>query len=100
MLEDRSLSIDIGRYGRLIDIRINGFQSVAVPDGNTKDGVLHVVSNVIVPPKKLSSGELEMYKGEEVTVEDLKERLEPLVEADDETETNDETEWPDMSMDL
>ena len=36
-----------------------------------------------------------MYNGEEITVEDLKERLEPLVEADDETE-----EEVDFELDL
>ena len=44
-----------------------------------------------------------MYKGEELTVEDLKERLEPFVEADeetDETETEKATEWPDLGLDL
>ena len=77
-----------------------------MPDGITKDGVLHVVSNVIIPPKKLGSGELSMYKGDELTVEDLKERLEPFVEADeetdetDETETEEATEWPDLGLDL
>ena len=93
LLGDRYLSIDVGRYGRLIDIRINGFQSVNVPDGIAKDGVIHVVNNVIVPPKKLGSGELQMYDGEELTVEDLKERLDPFVEAgDDEEELEEELE--------
>ena len=74
-----------------------------MPDGITKDGVLHVVSNVIIPPKKLGSGELSMYKGEELTIEDLKERLEPFVEANEETdttETEESTEWPDLGLDL
>ena len=82
MLSDRSLSIDIARFGRLIDIRINGFQSVRAPDGIAKDGVIHVVGFVIVPPKRLGGGELQAYDGEELTVEDLKERLEPFVEKD------------------
>ena len=94
--------MDVSRYGRLIDIRINGFQSVAVPDGNVKDGVIHVVSNVIIPPKKLANGELVAYSGEDITVEDLKERLGPFVEsenADDNMEESNEP-WMEERFDL
>jgi len=81
LLEGRHLSIDVApRWGRFIDIRINGFQSVAVQDGIAKDGVVHVVSNVIIPPKKVGDA-LQQWTGEEeLTVEDLKERLAPFVE--------------------
>ena len=89
LLEDRYLSIDIGRYGRLIDIRINGFQSVSAPDGIVKDGVIHVINNIIIPPKRLGGGELKVYDGEELTVEDLKERLEPFIRRE-----------PSLSIDL
>ncbi|KAG9232406.1 putative Stabilin-2 [Amylocarpus encephaloides] len=51
MLKDKSLSIDVARYGGLISIKINGFSSVAVQDGIAKDGVIHVVSSVLIPPK-------------------------------------------------
>ena len=88
LLKDRYLSIDIGRYGRLIDVRINSFVSVAQPDGISKDGVLHVLNSVLIPPKQLG-GELQMWNGEDLTVEDLKERLDPLVEGQD-SESSDE----------
>merc|ERR1712072_1403166 len=71
LLEDKSLSIDVARYGGLISIKINGFSSVAVQDGIAKDGVIHVVSSVLVPPKT---------PGGELDVEELKERLESFVQ--------------------
>lgn len=80
LLEDRSLSIDIARYGRLIEIKINGFARVSVSDGPAEDGVIHVVSDVLIPPKKLASGQMEMWDNSmELTEEDLIERLEPFV---------------------
>ncbi|EHK97278.1 putative Stabilin-2 [Glarea lozoyensis 74030] len=51
LLHEKSLSIDVARYGGLISIKINGFSSVAVQDGLAKDGVVHVVSSVLIPPK-------------------------------------------------
>jgi uncharacterized surface protein with fasciclin (FAS1) repeats len=77
LLEDKSLNIDIARYGRLIDIRINGFSHVVVSDGVAKDGVIHVVGDVLIPPKKL--GETTVESAEDMSVEELKERLEPYV---------------------
>ncbi|MCJ1283057.1 hypothetical protein MMC26_002384 [Xylographa opegraphella] len=79
LLEDRSLSIDIARYGRLIDIKINGFSRVAVQDGVAKDGVIHVISSVLIPPKQIGAV-MQQWEGEELSEEDLMERLEPFVE--------------------
>ncbi len=78
MLKDKSLSIDVGRYGRFIQIKINGFSTVTVEDGIAADGVIQVVSNVLIPPKAIDRG-LQQWNGEDLSVEDLKERLEPLV---------------------
>lgn len=79
LLKDRSLSVDIGRYGGFIRIKINAFATVAVSDVIAQDGVIHEVGNVLIPPKKLGGAEEEHWAGEELTVEDLKERLEPFV---------------------
>ncbi|MCJ1397302.1 hypothetical protein MMC11_000494 [Xylographa trunciseda] len=79
LLGDRSLSIDIARYGRLIDIKINGFSRVAIQDGVAKDGVIHVISSVLIPPKQMG-GVTQQWDGEELSEEDLVERLEPFVE--------------------
>ncbi|KAI9838931.1 MAG: hypothetical protein M1819_004139 [Sarea resinae] len=78
LLEDRSLAVDVSRYGRLITIKINGFSKVAVPDGIAKDGVIHVISSVLIPPKKVD-GVTQQWQGEEITEEDLMERLEPYM---------------------
>ncbi|KAL9639961.1 MAG: hypothetical protein Q9164_000590 [Protoblastenia rupestris] len=76
LLKDKSLSIDVARYGRLIDIRINAFSTVTIEDGIAADGVIHVISNVLIPPKSVS-GMVQQWEGEELEIEDLKERLEP-----------------------
>ncbi|MCJ1476094.1 hypothetical protein MMC13_004759 [Lambiella insularis] len=82
LLDDRSLSIDVARYGRLIDMKINGYTSVAIQDGVAKDGVIHVVPNVLIPPKKIG-GVMQQWEGEELSEEDLQERLEPFVEKEE-----------------
>ena len=76
-LDGKPLSVDVARYGRLITIKINGFTRVSVPDGIAADGVVHVVPNVLIPPK--TPGAVEMLD-DEIEVDDLVERLEPYVD--------------------
>lgn len=81
LLEDKSLSIDVARYGGFISIRINGFSTISVQDGIAKDGVIHVLSSVLIPPHKPGGGKDDVfYQGEEMDVEDFKQRLEPYAE--------------------
>ena len=80
-MKDKYLSIDVGRYGRLIDIRINGFTHVSIADGIVKDGVIHQLNSVLIPPKKPGESAAE-HDHKEMTVEDLKERLEAFVKED------------------
>ena len=80
-LEGKSLSIDIARYGRLITIKINGFTNVAVSDGIAADGVIHVVPNVLIPPK--TPGGLGIAE-DDMDLEEFKARLAPFVEDDGE----------------
>ncbi|KAL9126012.1 MAG: hypothetical protein Q9217_004863 [Psora testacea] len=82
LLEDKSLSIDVARYGRIINIKINAFSTVTIEDGIAADGVIHVVSNVLIPPKSLG-GMTQQWDGEELEVEGLKERLEPYTAFDE-----------------
>jgi len=82
MLPDHSLSVDIVRYGGFISIKVNAFATVSVQDVVADDGVIQVMSDVIVPPKKLN-GEAEFWQGGEMSVEELKERLEPFVPKSD-----------------
>lgn len=76
LLGDKSLSIDVARYGGLISIKINGFSKVSVQDGLAKDGVIHVVSSVLIPPKTPGGA---VWAGEEISVEEFKERLDTYV---------------------
>lgn len=75
----KHISVDLARWGPFVEIRINGFSRVTVHDGVASDGVIQVVSNVLIPPKT-GGGEGAFWDGEEIDVEDLKERLEPLME--------------------
>jgi uncharacterized surface protein with fasciclin (FAS1) repeats len=77
LLDEKSLSIDIARYGGLISIKINGFSSVSVQDGIARDGVLHVLSSILIPPK--TPGGV-AWAGEELSVEEFKDRFDPYVE--------------------
>jgi hypothetical protein len=77
LLGDKSLSIDVARWAGFITMKINGFNSVAVQDGIAKDGVIHVVSSVLLPPK--TPGGLQ-WTGEEMTVEEFKDRFDTYVE--------------------
>jgi len=78
-LKDRHLSIDIFRFGGFISIKINGSSKIAVQDGVVEDGVLQVLSNVLIPPKKLGPHEFVPYDGGDLELEDLLERLAPFV---------------------
>jgi uncharacterized surface protein with fasciclin (FAS1) repeats len=77
LLDDKSLSIDIARWGRFITIKINGFNNVAVPDGIAKDGVIHVLSNILIPPMNPGGAE---WMGEEMSVDEFKVRFDAYVE--------------------
>jgi len=79
VLDDKYLSVDIGRYGPFVEIRINAFSRVTVHDGVASDAVIQVVSDVLIPPKS-AGGEQVMWQGEELSVEEFKERLEPFAE--------------------
>ena len=58
---------------------------VTVEDGITYDGVIHIVSNVLIPPKSVG-GMFQEWDGNELDVEDLVERLAVDTEADNEEE--------------
>jgi uncharacterized surface protein with fasciclin (FAS1) repeats len=79
-LHGKYLAVDVARYGPFVTIRINGFSRVTIHDGVASDGVIQVVSDVLIPPKNAASGEQAFWKGEEMSVEELKERLQPFVD--------------------
>ena len=57
---------------------------MTIEDGVAADGVIQVVDSVLIPPKAIDRG-LQEWEGEELSVDDLKERLGPLL-ADDAAE--------------
>jgi len=83
MLKDRNLAVDIARYGGFISIKVNAFARVGVQDGICEDGVIQVMDDVIVPPKKVGgpgSEEVQYWDGEsEMSVEEFVDRFEGLV---------------------
>ncbi|KAI1979780.1 hypothetical protein LOZ53_004527 [Ophidiomyces ophidiicola] len=85
LLKDHSLSVDISGFDRFEKMRVNGFISVASPDIITKDGVVHIVNDVLIPPKHPHHHSLPFTPGDglaeisEITVEDIIERLDPWV---------------------
>lgn len=76
-LEDKSLSVDIARYGRLISIKINGFTRVSVSDGVAYDGVIHGLSSVLIPPKTPGGSSI---LDAVMDVDEFKARMAPFVE--------------------
>ncbi|KAI9842398.1 MAG: hypothetical protein M1838_003150 [Thelocarpon superellum] len=81
LLDGKILNVDVARFAGFISIKINGFSTVTTQDGIAKDGVLQVVSNVLIPPKKVGGEEDSFWQGEELEVDDLVARLAPFVEA-------------------
>ncbi|PSN69046.1 FAS1 domain-containing protein [Corynespora cassiicola Philippines] len=78
VLKGKFLAVDVARYGPFVEIKINGFSRVTVHDGVASDGVIQVVSNVLIPPKN-ANGE-QTYEDGEMSVEEFKQRLEPFME--------------------
>ena len=77
MLEDKSLSVDIIRFGGLISMKVNGFADVSLQDGIVKDGVIQEMSSVLIPPKMPGGKAVEAEAEGEMTVEELVDRLQP-----------------------
>lgn len=77
-LEGKSLSLDIIRYGGLIDMKLNGFTSVAVQDGIVSNGVIQKLDSVLIPPKK--PGMMAREADEQMSVEELMEAFEGYVQ--------------------
>lgn len=75
LLKGKTLRVDIQRWGRLMAVLINGFNRIQVLDGIAKDGVIHVLSNVLIPPTKDGKG----WMGEEMPVDEFKERFDGYV---------------------
>ncbi|KAF2462985.1 FAS1 domain-containing protein [Lindgomyces ingoldianus] len=75
----KPLAVDVARYGPFISIKINGFSRVTIHDGVAKDGVIQVVSDVLIPPRNSATDE-GLWMGEEMSIEEFKERLESFLD--------------------
>ncbi|CAI7608455.1 unnamed protein product [Penicillium glandicola] len=81
LLKERDLGVDVKRVFGEVDMRVNGFDRVERLDLLARDGVVHVLDRVLVPPRKVwDKEEGEDGEGqEELMVEDLMERLDGCV---------------------
>jgi uncharacterized surface protein with fasciclin (FAS1) repeats len=75
------LAVDIFRRGLFIFIKVNGFTRVYIHDGVASDGVIQVVNNVLIPPKKVGR-ELVQWEGEDLSEDEFKERFDPYLNED------------------
>lgn len=75
LLEGANLGVDVRRFWTYRNIRVNGYNDVHVKNGIARDGVLQVLSSVIIPPKKAGDGTSATSDGEEIGVEELKMRI-------------------------
>jgi len=77
LLEDKSLSVDVVRFGGFITMKVNGFANVGTQDGIVKDGVIQEMNSVLIPPK-MPGGEVSQAEADgDLTVDELMERLQP-----------------------
>lgn len=85
--EDARLGVDIKAWKGHATMVVNGFNRPSVLDGPAADGVIHVVSSVLIPPRKGNGGdeqkEEEEEEGGEMSVEELMARLEPYMDRED-----------------
>jgi Secreted and surface protein containing fasciclin-like repeats len=75
VLKGRALDVDIARRGPEIEVRVNGFVRVVGLDLLASDGVLHVLDDLLIPPKKVGGKVKRNDEVTEIKVEVLKERL-------------------------
>lgn len=98
LLRDLPIRVDIRRWGGWVRFWVNGFTPVVVRDGVARNGVVHVVGKVPLPPHKHHHGAAADDDDDddyaEVEVEDLIERLAPYV--DEEQSQEQEQEWSDL----
>lgn len=90
LLHDLPIRVDIKRWGGWVRFWVNGFTRVVVRDGVARNGVIHVVDKVPIPPHKHHHDAAEDEDGE-ISVEELVERLGDYV--DDEESSQD---WSDL----
>ncbi|CBF88824.1 hypothetical protein AN0768.2 [Aspergillus nidulans FGSC A4] len=81
LLDDHEISVDVARFGPYTGFKVNGWQRVAFADVLGKDGVIHVLNRVLIPPKRVEGKVIFGDEGE-LELEEFMERLRPWVEED------------------
>lgn len=85
LLGRSSVSVANNNLGGWRRLTVNVYAPATAADIVAKEGVIHVVTRVLVPPKKGSSVVESESGGDKISVEELKERLDDyLDEGDDE----------------
>ena len=75
VLKGHALNVDVARRGPGLEVRVNGFIRVVGLDLLASDGVLHVVNEVLLPPKKIGGKMRRNGGGDSIGLELLKQRL-------------------------
>ncbi|KAK0382700.1 hypothetical protein NLU13_9796 [Sarocladium strictum] len=82
LLHDLHVSVDILEWASLKFVTVNGFAGIQVRDGVAKNGVIHVLDRVLIPPHKHehkhAEVDNELWEGE-MDVNTLKSRLDDYV---------------------
>ncbi|KAL6239018.1 hypothetical protein BDW75DRAFT_200217 [Aspergillus navahoensis] len=81
LLDDHEISVDVARFGPYTRFKVNGWQRVRFADVLGKDGVIHVLDRVLIPPRRVEGKVVAGDEGE-MELEELTERLRPWVEED------------------
>ncbi|KAL4936336.1 Fasciclin domain-containing protein [Aspergillus oleicola] len=79
------IAVDVAHYGPYVSFKVNGGQRVGFADVLAKDGVIHVMDRVLIPPRRLGGYPIEDGENGEMELEEFVERLEPFVEGEDGT---------------
>lgn len=84
LLDEKNIAIDISRFAGFIRVKLNGYIPITVQDAIAKNGVIHLPGRVLIPPHKHHKTNSE-ETGEDISVEELMERLDGYVEEPTET---------------
>jgi len=82
LLEGQNISVDIVGFYGFVRVFVNFVVRVAVPNIPVKEGVIHLIPEVLLPPKKPGSSSCEETEdvSEPLSLEELIARLEPYVQ--------------------
>lgn len=74
LLDDTHVSVDIAKILGFVSLRVNGGVHTSVNDAIAKNGVIHVVDKVLLPPCNHEHGR-QSDDSDDIDVEELIERL-------------------------